>query len=190
MKLKFVTIFVCIELCFLSLSFAQVKIGNQPESIHAASLLELASEDKVLIISRVTTPQMQTISPLEGALVFNTDEKAIYYFDGIDWKELGGMHQNLHFDPINHVLSLDNGSTVDLSSLLGGGLSQEVVLDHIATNGQIVFPTPLPIIDPSKVNVYRNGIRLNFSVHTFNSIQLESGVVCFENDLVKIVQFQ
>lgn len=67
--------------------YSQVKIGNNPSSIHNASILELESSDKVLVITRVTTTQMNSITPINGAMVYNTDTKCIYYFD-TTWKSL------------------------------------------------------------------------------------------------------
>ncbi len=64
---------------------SQVKIGNSPESIDSSSLLELESIDKALVISRVSTAQMEAILPLEGAMVYNTDEQCIHYYDGAEW---------------------------------------------------------------------------------------------------------
>ncbi|TNF72131.1 MAG: hypothetical protein EP302_05570, partial [Bacteroidetes bacterium] len=59
---------------------AQVKIGDNPQNIDPASLLELESTEQVLVITRVTTAQMEAIAPSEGALVYNTDEACLFYY--------------------------------------------------------------------------------------------------------------
>ncbi|MFI8603098.1 beta strand repeat-containing protein [Cellulophaga baltica] len=64
---------------------AQVKIGNNPQTINPASLLELESIDKAFVVSRVTNAQMNAITPLEGAMVYNTEEQCIHYYDGLQW---------------------------------------------------------------------------------------------------------
>ena len=66
---------------------------------------------------------------------------------------------------------------------------KEYVKDIIANDGQTQFTTSLPIVDISKVNVYRNGIRINLIKVDANTIALESGVICYQNDEIKIVQF-
>jgi len=68
---------------------AQVKIGNNPQNINSSSILELESTDKVLVITRVTTAQMNAITPIEGALCFNTDLQSVHYYDGTQWVNIG-----------------------------------------------------------------------------------------------------
>ena len=71
-------------------SKAQVKIGDNPQTIDAASVLELESTDKVLVITRVNTLQMNAIVPLQGAMVYNTDVQSVHYFNGTEWINIGG----------------------------------------------------------------------------------------------------
>ncbi|WP_027078954.1 beta strand repeat-containing protein, partial [Maribacter antarcticus] len=66
----------------------QVKIGDNPQNIDASSVLELESTSKVLVITRVTTSQMDGITPQRGGMVYNTDTECIYYFDGAQWINL------------------------------------------------------------------------------------------------------
>lgn len=73
----------------------QVKIGANPNSIDAASIVELESDSKALVLTRVSTAQMQAISPLQGAVVYNTDTQCVYYYDGTLWTNLcDGAGQN------------------------------------------------------------------------------------------------
>lgn len=69
-------------------SFGQVKIGNDINTIDSASILELESTDKVLILTRVTNTQMNAITPLTGAMVYNTDEGCMFQYNGILWQSL------------------------------------------------------------------------------------------------------
>ncbi len=73
--------------CSLS---AQVKIGDNPQNLDPASVLELESTDKVLVITRVTTAQMNAIVPMHGALTYNTDLQSVHYYDGTQWVDIGG----------------------------------------------------------------------------------------------------
>ena len=67
---------------------AQVKIGDNPQNIDSSSLLELESTDKAVVLSRITSAQMEAISPLQGAVVYNTDEQCVFYYDGSKWINL------------------------------------------------------------------------------------------------------
>ncbi|WP_156102269.1 hypothetical protein [Muricauda sp. MAR_2010_75] len=91
-------VFLIVTLLLFSSLKAQVKIGNNPQNLDPASVLELESSNRVLVITRVTTAQMSTISPLPGALVYNTDEECIHYYNGVEW--------------INICEALDNSFTV------------------------------------------------------------------------------
>ncbi|SMC32213.1 hypothetical protein SAMN05660703_0110, partial [Cellulophaga tyrosinoxydans] len=64
---------------------AQVKIGDNPQNINLSSVLELESTNKAFVITRVSTVQMNAIVPLEGAMVYNTDEQCLHYYDGVEW---------------------------------------------------------------------------------------------------------
>jgi len=83
-------IFILLTILNLSYDFCygQIKIGDNPEVLNTNSLLELESSSKVLVISRMSNGEMLQLIPLEGALVFNTDENCVYYFDGQVWVSL------------------------------------------------------------------------------------------------------
>ena len=49
-----------------------LKLGNNPEQLDAASLLELESTSLVFVPTRMNTSQMNAITPLDGALIYNT----------------------------------------------------------------------------------------------------------------------
>src|SRR5690606_9822172 len=66
----------------------QVKIGDNPQNLDSASILELESTSRALVISRVTTAQMNAIAPLRGAMVYNTDTDCLYYYNGSNWINL------------------------------------------------------------------------------------------------------
>ncbi|QLG44322.1 beta strand repeat-containing protein [Costertonia aggregata] len=83
MKLKSILFTACL---FMSLTaLGQIKIGDNPQNIDAASVLELESQSRALVITRVNTAQMNSITPLAGALVYNTDLQCVHYYDGAQW---------------------------------------------------------------------------------------------------------
>ena len=109
-----------ILICTSSL-FSQVKIGNNPSQINSNSLLELESSNKVFVLTRVDTNEMNGIAPLPGALVYNTDVNCIFSFNGETWLNLcnsGTDSQSLSFNNQTNILTLENGGSVDLSSYI------------------------------------------------------------------------
>lgn len=88
----------------------------------------------------------------------------------------------------NQVLTI-NPVTGILSSASFLSTTEENVVSYKATDGQVLFTTPAPITNSNRINVYRNGIRINVSVIDINTIKLETAASCYLNDEVKIIQF-
>ncbi|WP_206513140.1 hypothetical protein, partial [Flagellimonas marinaquae] len=91
-------VYLIIGLLVINSLNAQVKIGDNPQNLDPASILELQSSNRVLVITRVTDAQMSGISPLPGAVVYNTDQGCLHYYNGTEW--------------INICEELDNSFTV------------------------------------------------------------------------------
>lgn len=87
MKTKFLLLFSLM----ISISFAQVKVGDNYENIHSSAVLEAESTDKGFLPPRMTEQQRDAISsPAEGLIVYNLDEKCVNFFDGTEWKSFCG----------------------------------------------------------------------------------------------------
>uniref|UniRef100_UPI00262717DD hypothetical protein n=1 Tax=uncultured Maribacter sp. TaxID=431308 RepID=UPI00262717DD len=101
MKLPVLTLLF--GLCFCFTSYCQIKIGDNPQTIDASSVLELESTSHVLVITRVTTAEMDAITPRPGGMVYNTDTECVHYYNGVEWVSLcddTGALTNLTTDPI------------------------------------------------------------------------------------------
>ena len=72
----------------VTISYAQVKVGDNINIIDANSILELESATKVFVVTRVTTAEMNVITPLNGALVYNTDLNCLHQFRSNTWQSL------------------------------------------------------------------------------------------------------
>jgi len=80
---------------------AQVKIGDNPETISPGSLLELESTTKALTLPRMNTVQMEAIaSPVPGMLIYNTDSSCLYFYTGSNhWMGLSIEGSNAQPNP-------------------------------------------------------------------------------------------
>ncbi|WP_397363587.1 hypothetical protein [Olleya sp. R77988] len=67
---------------------AQVKIGDNPQTINENSLLELESNTKTLVVTRISNSQMNAITPLNGAIIYNIDEECLFQFNNNSWDSL------------------------------------------------------------------------------------------------------
>lgn len=303
----------CLVCCLgFYLGSAQVKIGENLQLIDASSILELESTSRALILTRVTNAEMSAIAPLNGALVYNTDAKCIYMFDGSLWKSLcnGGMsvitsvimpvvnqvgdiwintaqnevsiwngtgfvlinrnprsgsgipspltvinplagdlyvdrdngnlytHDGTNWilqgngifaangitktttntielggtltrptlietdntntmaiegletvnDPRNMLVTIDSTTNILKKTPISSLVQKEEIL-NIASKGQNLFNTPQSITDSKKIDVYRNGVKINFTVVDSNTIALYPEATCFQNDEIRIIQF-
>ena len=114
-------------LVFANIAFAQVKIGDNPELIHANSILELESNNQALVLTRLTDLEMNAITPLKGALVYNTDFNCIYLFQGTTWESL--------CDSNTPVVTASNGLEKIIDDIqLGGTLIKATEINTDLTN--------------------------------------------------------
>ena len=74
--------------CCCNMLLGQIKIGDNPQNIDASSVLELESNNRVLVITRINSQQMNSLTPLPGALVYNTDIQCVHFYDGATWLNL------------------------------------------------------------------------------------------------------
>lgn len=81
--------FLMLMLASATPSFSQNNIGIGTTTPNASAILDITSTNKGLLIPRVTTAQRTTIiSPVIGLLVFDTDTKTLWAYDGNAWKDL------------------------------------------------------------------------------------------------------
>ena len=118
-------------LCLCASLSAQIKIGDNPQNLDATSVLELESNDRVLVITRISEAQMNTLFPLSGAMVYNTDAQCIFYYDGAAWVNLcDSLGLNFTTDPIvnsaSTIVITENGDDVNFEV---GEISSENILD-------------------------------------------------------------
>jgi hypothetical protein len=84
----------------------QIKIGDNPQNIDPSSVLELESSSRVLVITRVSSAEMDAITPIRGAMAYNTDTQCIHYYDGTQWVNLcESLGLTFSTDPVVNAVS-------------------------------------------------------------------------------------
>ncbi len=82
-KIFYVVTFVLVATTSL---FAQDNVGVGTLNPHPSSVLDLSSNNKGVLIPRVTTTQRLAIAtPAQGLLVYDTNFNQFWYFDGTQW---------------------------------------------------------------------------------------------------------
>jgi hypothetical protein len=170
------TVFIIALVIFLaminSIGFAQVKISATPSIANPDAILEIESNNKGLLLPRLALVSTTLPAPLnnfvKGMVVYDTVSvndvtPGIYYCDGTKWVKMNG-------------------------GVVGGnvGMNVEKRIEIVASTGQTIFTTPVPITDANKIFLYRNGVTISFNVIGSNSIQAE--IASVQNDEIRIVQ--
>lgn len=104
----------------------QIKIGDNPQTIHPNSILELESTDRAFVLTRVTTAQMNDILPSRGAMVYNIDQKCVFQFDGVLWRSL--CTENTDDQEIDFTF---DATTNELTITLEDGGTKTVSIDKL-----------------------------------------------------------
>ena len=117
-KLTFIISFVT------AISFSQVKIGDNPTNLNSTSLLELESTEKVLVVTRLTDAQMTAITPLSGAIIYNTTQNCLFQYNNLEWKSLCK----------NSSLVNNNNGTYTYTDITGSVIINTQDSDSNATN--------------------------------------------------------
>ncbi|RNC91664.1 MAG: hypothetical protein ED555_00625 [Allomuricauda sp.] len=126
-----------LALLFITQATAQVKIGDNPQSIDGSSILELESNSRVFVVTRVNTAQMNAITPLRGALLYNTDEGCVFYYNGASWVNLCSEQNttNVSLSLVDDDLVLTDSDGNSVSVTLEGVGVQTFTSDPVV-NGQ------------------------------------------------------
>lgn len=182
-------------LAFISLgtglAFAQVKIGENPQALNSSSLLELESNSRVLVLTRLSQAQMTAITPLQGALVYNTDESCIFQYDGTQWVNLCQAFNVTFVDNGDGTYTFSNGNGpitfdgtgVDNFELNTGG---ELVLTKsdgtsftvpLQTQINDSFTADAIVNDSPSIVITDTGTALNFEVSEITGANIADGTV-------------
>jgi|GEM_PF-2204766 len=130
---KLLTILIA-AVCFYP-TFSQVGIGTlSPDS---SAVLDLQASDKGLLIPRLTQTQRNAIStPVEGLMIYQTDNTAgFYYHNGSSWQSVGSGADDMGDHTATQNISLG-------SNYLSGDGDNEGV--YVGSTGKVGIGTASP----------------------------------------------
>jgi hypothetical protein len=168
-----------------------VKIGENPQSLNNASLLELESNSRVLVLTRVSQAQMTAITPLQGALVYNTDEACIFQYDGTQWVNLCQAFNVTFVDNGDGTFTFSNGQgpiTFDgtgVSNFEINGQGELVLTKSDGTSFTVPLQTQITgsftadaiVNDSPTIVITDTGTALNFEVSEITGENIADGTV-------------
>lgn len=176
---------------------AQVKIGDNPSLIDANSILELESNNKVLVITRLSQVEISALTPLSGAMVYNTDAECVFVFDGLIWKNLcdnpvitinairpssNNSIGDFWFNNTNNVVSVWDGTQwlpININPRRGNGAPSTSIFNALA--GDIY-------VDQNTGDIFTyngvNWVALNQSLNVNNGLSITSNVIQLGGPLI------
>lgn len=194
MNYKSLFLFSCLLLS--SITYSQIKIGDNPQNISASSVLELESTSRAFVLTRVNSTQMNAITPLQGAIVYNTESKCIHYFDGTQWLNLCDALTNsgnislvdngdgtytfsdanntiTQINNLNESLEVEDGNLI-LTDSAGNSISVELqnLSAQTFTTDAIINTFPTIFITQDA-----NGTNFNFEVGIINGENIQDGSI-------------
>jgi hypothetical protein len=144
-RIKFISILLTIALISsLSELKAQVAINTDGSAPDASAMLDVKSTDKGILIPRVTSNSNVT-SPVAGLLIYNTTDKAFYYYDGTSWKIISNKSSqwtdagsDIYFNTGGVAIG---GTTADASAALDvQSTNKGILIPRVTSNSNITSP--------------------------------------------------
>ena len=110
--MKTLTLIIFIVLLYSGKLFAQVGINSDNSTPDASAMLDVKSLSKGFLPPRMTTTQRNAIaSPTSGLVIYNTDEKALNLYNGMDWNS------------VTPIPAFVCGLTIIINHLVSGGVA-------------------------------------------------------------------
>jgi hypothetical protein len=94
--LRFLFLFIALNCIVLQSAWCQsIAINTDGSTADASAILDVKSTIKGMLIPRMTTAQRTAIAtPATGLLVYDTDTKAFWYYNGLAWTKLEAAGSN------------------------------------------------------------------------------------------------
>jgi len=101
-------------------AFGQNSVGIGTASPNTSAALDISSTTKGLLIPRMTSTQRSAIaSPAAGLLVYDTDAKSLYQYNGTSWVAISGNGGGALSLP--YAASDASSASLQVNNTLGGG---------------------------------------------------------------------
>jgi hypothetical protein len=136
-KIKYISILF--SLLFCATVQAQLKIGDNPNTISSSSVLEMESTNKGMLVPRMTSIQRTAIAtPALGLLVYDNVTNSFWQFNGTVWEELSNYWVKTGNDISNTNTGNVGINTVTPNAYGHGGVNKilEVFNNNTGANNQ------------------------------------------------------
>ncbi|WP_158837962.1 hypothetical protein [Polaribacter sp. L3A8] len=115
----------------------------------------------------------------------NLTEPTIITTSDTNTLTIDGLEESTNIDDKLVVIDKNTG-VLKQKSISSFTQKKQVIV--FAVDGQLEFTTPLAITSVDKIDVYRNGVRIDFTAVNNTTIKLEPEAQCYQDDKIRIVQ--
>lgn len=118
MKKVFSTLVIVVFI--ITRAFTQ-SVGIGTDNPAPSALLDVSTDNKGVLIPRLTDVQMNAIaSPANGLMIFNSDHNRFYYFDGLTWTAIVSKN-----DGANNLMQVTAKDSVTTHNMIVGDTSKQ-----------------------------------------------------------------
>ena len=115
---------------------AQVKVGDNPTTIDARSVLELETDSQALYLPRLTTTQRDAHTGWKaGMFVYNTVDSCTQIYDGVSWECLSGPSSEPWYNVATNTGADSN--TQNIYQMGNVGIGYPVPGEKLTVNGAV-----------------------------------------------------
>jgi hypothetical protein len=144
---------IAVFLLFSLYANAQVKIGDNSNTINTNSLLELESTNKGFLPPRIALNSISSVSPLTGTvtagmLVYSTGGSltdGYYYWNGTEWRRIGNGETHLVSKSASATLTktetfvlASNDITLTLPTVISADDGNEITIKNVGTYTDLI----------------------------------------------------
>ena len=135
----------------------------------------------------ITTKVLNGLNTSENIIKLggNLIEPTAITTDSINTLAIKGLQKSENNEDLIVVVDKNTGVLKQKKGVLTSQKKQIIIT---ATEGQIEFSIPINFSNTDNIDVYRNGVLINFIALNNTTIKLEPEAICYKNDKIRIVQ--
>lgn len=197
--LRHLFLFLVLLVCVAYKANAQIKIGTNPKVVYSSSLLELESQNKGLLLSRLSdTSLINTLNPPDGMVTFynGSTHKSMMvrkynrWVDVVTSDSVAGYINSMakSITSASPVLTVDNGNGAVLQNVIVD--INPVALGHLLTNSPVLDSLAKAVtigaVKDSIRNLIKAGIANN-STNIDSAIAVSLGKTPVKDSLMNLI---
>jgi hypothetical protein len=177
------TFFIFLLITALSITSLQGQVGFNNPNPHPNSLLDLTATDKGLLIPRLTTVQRDALTLVlnpaaESLLVYDTNLKGFYFFQGGSWYSLSGWVKAIGSNNVSLVGNANITGTMSVGAVSSSSITNSGTIssNNISNSGTISSANISNSGTISSANISNSGTISSTNLNVSGAVEILGGV--------------